>query len=134
MDSFLPEFDLVITVIILSIVAILYTMPASIAHFRKHRQAAPILWTNLLLGWTVIGWIGTLIWASTSPGPSVKEKAEMLKMKAQGVKWEIQGWDPDASRKKHGSTVKLALSWGLVGLPLAWGIEQTLEKALLLFR
>ncbi len=29
---------------------------------------------------------------------------------------------------------KLAISWTLVGLPLIWGISQTLEKAMLLFQ
>ena len=30
--------------------------------------------------------------------------------------------------------VKLAISWAIVGLPLLWGVSQTLEKAMLLFQ
>jgi hypothetical protein len=31
------------------------------------------------------------------------------------------------------STVKLALAWLAVGLPLAWGVVETLKKAMALF-
>jgi hypothetical protein len=44
----------------------LYFVLALNASFRKHRQIWPIFWLNLLVGWTVIGWIAALIW-STSP-------------------------------------------------------------------
>lgn len=30
--------------------------------------------------------------------------------------------------------LKLAISWAIVGLPLLWGVAQTLEKAMLLFQ
>ena len=32
------------------------------------------------------------------------------------------------------SLIKLAISWGIVGMPLFWGVAQTLEKAMLLFQ
>jgi hypothetical protein len=32
------------------------------------------------------------------------------------------------------SWLTVAIAWTLVGLPLAWGIYKTLEKALILFR
>ena len=35
---------------------------------------------------------------------------------------------------KGGLDVKAALFWLLVGMPLAWGIWNTVEKALVLFR
>jgi hypothetical protein len=31
------------------------------------------------------------------------------------------------------NTTRLILAWLAVGLPLAWGVEQTVEKALALF-
>lgn len=37
-------------------------------------------------------------------------------------------------RQSATSWVLVALAWSLVGLPLAWGVYQTLQKALLLFR
>jgi hypothetical protein len=41
----------------------------------------------------------------------------------------------DAQPKPQGgNAVKLALAWLAVGLPLLWGVVQTLKKALALFR
>jgi hypothetical protein len=34
---------------------------------------------------------------------------------------------------KGNDTVKLALAWLAVGLPLAWGVVETLKKAMALF-
>ena len=34
----------------------------------------------------------------------------------------------------HGQTVKLILAWALVSLPLMWGVLQTLDNALKLFK
>jgi len=33
-----------------------------------------------------------------------------------------------------GNGIKLALAWGFVGIPLAWGVIQTLLNALKLFQ
>jgi hypothetical protein len=43
----------------------LYFLPFIIAERRKHKNKLAILITNLLLGWTVLGWIGALIWSTT---------------------------------------------------------------------
>lgn len=52
-----------IFVIILTLFA--YFLPFIIASQRRHRNAGAILITNLLLGWTFIGWVIALIWAMT---------------------------------------------------------------------
>ena len=52
----------------------LYFLPAIIAKSRKHPSTTGIFVLNLLLGWTVLGWIGGLIWAFSSgprPNPTV---------------------------------------------------------------
>lgn len=41
----------------------LYFAPTSVALLRRKRNGLAILVANLLLGWTVIGWIGCMIWA-----------------------------------------------------------------------
>jgi len=33
-----------------------------------------------------------------------------------------------------GTTLKLILAWGFVGIPLAWGVLQTLQNAMKLFQ
>ena len=41
--------------------------------------------------------------------------------------------DP-GERPSQGSWVMVAVAWLLVGIPLAWGVYNTLKKAALLFR
>jgi hypothetical protein len=42
---------------------------------------------------------------------------------------------PSLDRHDGGTTVlQLALAWGFVGIPLAWGVLQTLSNALKLFQ
>jgi len=45
------------------IVLIVYFLPSIVGFEKRNRNAIFIL--NLLLGWTLIGWIVALIWAST---------------------------------------------------------------------
>lgn len=51
---------------LLIILFVLYWLPTAIALFRKHHNKWAILVLNLLLGWTVIGWIAALVWSFTS--------------------------------------------------------------------
>lgn len=52
-----------------SAIACFYLLPAIMAFQREHAKRWPILLVNLLLGWTVIGWFATLIWARRQAGP-----------------------------------------------------------------
>lgn len=45
----------------------LYFLP-SIIGWQKHNAGA-IVAVNVLLGWTIVGWIVALIWALSTPGP-----------------------------------------------------------------
>jgi hypothetical protein len=47
------------------VLAALYFIPAFVAGCRGHRNTGAIVALNLLLGWTIIGWIGALVWACT---------------------------------------------------------------------
>jgi hypothetical protein len=42
--------------------------------------------------------------------------------------------DTSGSAESRSSWLTVAIAWALVGVPLAWGIYKTLEKALVLFR
>lgn len=42
---------------------VLYMTPSLIAIFRRHKDIVSILMINILLGWTMIGWIIALIWS-----------------------------------------------------------------------
>lgn len=52
-----------IVVVVLS--ALLYFVPTAVAWNRKHNNRAAIVTLNTLLGWSVIGWVGALVWAMT---------------------------------------------------------------------
>lgn len=42
-----------------------YLAPAYIAMRRGHHQLGPIAIINLLLGWTIVGWILTFAWSTS---------------------------------------------------------------------
>lgn len=44
----------------------LYGVPSIVAFTRTHHQRFAILTLNLLLGWTLIGWVGALVWSATA--------------------------------------------------------------------
>lgn len=53
----------------LAVMAAIYFIPYALAHSRKHASRTGIGLLNLLLGWTVLGWIAALIWAASGrPG------------------------------------------------------------------
>jgi hypothetical protein len=43
----------------------IYFFPATTAAGRRHRNAGAIFALNLLLGWTLIGWVVSLVWVYT---------------------------------------------------------------------
>lgn len=47
----------------------LYFLPTMIAGLRGHHQCGAIIVLNFLTGWTVIGWIIAMVWASTRVQP-----------------------------------------------------------------
>lgn len=56
----------IIATLFLLIAIIIYFLPFFIAQIRGHHDTTAILVTNFLLGWTFIGWVVALIWASTA--------------------------------------------------------------------
>lgn len=51
----------------------LYLLPSIVAFCRHHQNSPAILILNLLLGWTGIGWVVALVWASTKVETEVRE-------------------------------------------------------------
>ena len=43
--------------------AIIYFLPTIVAVIREHRNVPALAALNALLGWTLIGWAGALVWA-----------------------------------------------------------------------
>ena len=48
---------------IVIVILIIYFIPAMIAEHREHRNKRAILVVNFFFGWTLLGWVGALVWA-----------------------------------------------------------------------
>ena len=72
--------------------AALYFLPTIIAMMNKAKYVPGIFIINLFLGWTVLGWIGALVWAVSSPPldqevvkrKKKREEKEMVITKEEG--------------------------------------------------
>jgi hypothetical protein len=53
----------------------IYFLPAVIALWRGHRSFGPILFVNLLSGWTGLGWLVCIVWAFRGEGFSRRRLA-----------------------------------------------------------
>ena len=51
------------TLILFLLALVFYFLPTVIATSNKHKNAAAIFVVNLLLGWSLIGWVVALAWA-----------------------------------------------------------------------
>ena len=54
----------------------LYFLPSIIVQMRRHHQGTAIFVLNLLLGWTVLGWIAALVWSLTAVQQPQREGPE----------------------------------------------------------
>lgn len=55
MDGFL-------TILILFIIISIYFLPTSIANKKRRKDRFFVFLVNLVIGWTILGWIGCLVW------------------------------------------------------------------------
>jgi hypothetical protein len=46
------------------IILALYFIPTIVANLRRHPNQNAIFILNLLLGWTLIGWVAALVWSA----------------------------------------------------------------------
>lgn len=49
--------------VLIYILAFLYFIPSVIGIIRKHHNLFGLIALNVLLGWTILGWVGALIWS-----------------------------------------------------------------------
>ena len=57
--------EMLTTIAVIAVAAPLYVLPVIIG--RNHPHVTGIALLTLLLGWTVLGWIGALVWAAVPP-------------------------------------------------------------------
>ena len=53
----------------LLVMLVIYFLPAVVANARGHHNAGAIFLLDLLLGWTLLGWIIAMVWAVTVSRP-----------------------------------------------------------------
>jgi hypothetical protein len=49
--------------LVIGIALVVYFLPMIIAIYREHRNAGALAALNLVLGWTLLGWVGALVWS-----------------------------------------------------------------------
>lgn len=52
-------------ILIIVVLLAIYFTPALVAAGRGHHQSLAIFMLNLLLGWTLLGWVAAIVWACT---------------------------------------------------------------------
>ena len=55
----------ILELLLIVLIFIFYFLPALIAFLRQHKNKLAIFLLNLLLGWTILGWVGSLVWSVT---------------------------------------------------------------------
>jgi hypothetical protein len=63
--------------VLILIILVIYFLPGLVASGRSHRQRLAIGILNLLGGWTLIGWIGALVWACTTDVEDLPHRSTM---------------------------------------------------------
>jgi hypothetical protein len=53
--------------LLVPVVLVIYFVPGMVAYWRHHSRPQVVLLFNLLIGWTLIGWVITLVWAVANP-------------------------------------------------------------------
>ena len=64
--------------------ALFYFIPSLVGFGRHHKNAPAIAVLNLLLGWTLLGWIVALVWAFSSHVEPKTAKRSPLDLRNHG--------------------------------------------------
>ena len=81
----------------LIVIAALFLIPTIVAFIRHQPNKWAILAMNILLGWTVVGWIVALIWSLTAPKQNTGQPTIIVN--------QVQG-DQTTTTAKEDSTMK----------------------------
>ena len=53
----------ILELLLVVLIFALYFLPTLIVFLRQHKNKLAIFLLNLLLGWTVLGWVVSLVWS-----------------------------------------------------------------------
>lgn len=77
-----------VIIIFFTAALVLYFSPSFVAARLKHTRKVSIVLLNFLLGWTVIGWIISLIWAYSEGGDTASGVARQCPFCAERIRIE----------------------------------------------
>lgn len=99
----MSEYSSTIVLIVFFVSLAVYFLPALVASTRLHPNSKPIMLLNVFLGWTLIGWVGALVWSvskidsqAAMPSESAPEADKYSKLerisllKERGVLTELE--------------------------------------------
>lgn len=52
-----------VELLVIILIFVFYFLPSFIAFLRQHKNKLAIFLLNLLLGWTILGWVVSLVWS-----------------------------------------------------------------------
>lgn len=61
--------EILVALVALFLAIYFYFLPTITAAYIKHHNQKAIFLLNLLLGWTLLGWITALVWSATAVNP-----------------------------------------------------------------
>lgn len=64
-DSISAALGCIVLAVLMLIGLLIYLTPTVIAVVRKHQDMAAIVALNILVGWTFLGWVASLVWSLT---------------------------------------------------------------------
>jgi len=53
----------ILELLLVVLIVAFYFLPTLIAFLRQHKNKLAVFLLNLLLGWTVLGWVVSLVWS-----------------------------------------------------------------------
>lgn len=62
-EALTAVFGMFLICLIFAVCLAFYFLPTIIACRAGHKQQVAIFFVNLFLGWSLIGWVGALVWA-----------------------------------------------------------------------
>jgi hypothetical protein len=68
--------DRTLSIVLAGFAVFLYFAPAINARLRRHNSTAAIVCLNILLGWTFLGWVLSLVWSYSGPSNQRTKKAK----------------------------------------------------------
>ena len=101
--------------IVLAIILGIYFAPFLVANRRAHHNQLAIFMLNLLLGWTLLGWIIAMVWACTQIRPQQRAAGPqpVATTSSQALRADAP-WGP--SRKDWVTVLSVCTAVGVVGL------------------